>query len=195
MPDKLNENDFQTAAALLNCDVPAIKAVAEVESRGDGFLSDGRLKILFEGHKFYKYTKGAYAKSHPTICYRNWTKAFYAKGKTADIRGAGELARLDEAIALDRTAALMSASYGKFQIMGFNYEGCGFPTVDDFYAAMQDSEGEHLKAFCKFITSNSLDGALRNHKWAVLALGYNGESYKANQYDTKLAASYAKYST
>ncbi len=129
MPDKLNDNDFQEAAALLNCDVPAIKAVAEVESAGDGFLSDGRVKVLFEGHKFYKYTKGAYAQSHPTICYLKWTRAFYAKGPNPDVRGAGELARLDEAIALDRTAALMSASYGKFQIMGFNYEICGFENV------------------------------------------------------------------
>lgn len=193
-PQKLNENDFQAAAALLKCDVPAIKAVAAVESAGDGFLSDGRVKILFEGHKFYKYTNGAYAQTHPTICYKTWTKAFYSKGKTADVRGAGELARLEEAMALDRTAALKSASYGKFQIMGFNFEICGFKNVDDFYAAMQVSEGEHLKAFCNFITSNSLDGALRNHQWAKLAQGYNGDSYKENQYDTKLANAYAKYS-
>lgn len=194
MPDLLIDNDFQEAATLLNCDVPAIKAVAEVESSGDGFLSDGRVKILFEGHKFYKYTKGAYAQAHPTICYPKWTKSFYAKGPNADVRGGGELARLDEAIALDRPAALVSASYGKFQIIGFNYEICGFQSVDDFYAAMQVSEGEHLKAFCGFIKSNSLDGALRNHLWAKLAAGYNGPSYKDNKYDEKLAAAFAKYS-
>ena len=39
------------------------------------FLSDGRVKILFQGRKFYQYTKGAYAQSHPTICYPKWTKA------------------------------------------------------------------------------------------------------------------------
>lgn len=194
LPNKLNEDDFKAAAALLRCDVPAIKAVAEVESAGGGFLSDGRVKILFEGHKFYKYTKGAYAQTNPTICYKVWTKAFYAKGKTADIRGAGELARLNEAMALDRTAALKSASYGKFQIMGFNFGICGFENVEDFFAAMQVSEGEHLKAFCNFITSNSLDGALRNHQWAKLAQGYNGDGYKENQYDTKLANAFAKYS-
>ena len=194
MPDKLNDNDFQEAAQLLNCDVPAIKAVAEVESSGDGFLSDGRVKILFEGHKFFKYTKGAYAQTHPTICYPKWTKAFYAKGPNADVRGAGELARLAEAIALDRTAALKSASYGKFQIMGFNFESCGFQTVDDFYAVMQVSEGERLKAFCKFIETNSLDLSLRKHQWAKLAAGYNGPSYKDNKYDEKLAVAFAKYS-
>jgi len=45
------------------------------KSAGVGFLSDGRVKILFQGRKFYKYTKGGYAQSHPTICYPKWTKA------------------------------------------------------------------------------------------------------------------------
>jgi hypothetical protein len=96
------------------------------------------------------------------------------KGPNADVRGAGELPRLDEAIALDRPGALMSASYGKFQIMGFNYEICGLQNVRDFSAAMQVNEREHLKAFCGFTKSSSLDGARRNHQWAKLAAGYNG---------------------
>ena len=63
-----------------------------------------------------------------------------------------------------------------------------------FFAAMQVSEGEHLKAFCGFVKSNSLDGALRNHQWAKLAAGYNGPSYKDNKYDEKLAAAFVRYS-
>lgn len=193
MPGKLTDVDYQAAAKLLKCDVAAIMAVAEVESRGDGFLSDGRVKVLFEGHQFYKYTKGAYAASHPTICYKKWTRAFYAKGPNADARGAGELARLNEAIALNRTAALLSASYGKFQIMGFNFAICGFTNVEDFYKSMQISEGEHLNAFCGYIRGNSLDDELREHRWAALAARYNGPDYRTNKYDEKLAAAYAKY--
>jgi hypothetical protein len=177
----------------LKCDVADIKAVAEVESRGDGFLSDGRVKVLFEGHQFYKFTKGAYAQSHPTICYKKWTTAFYTKGPNADARGAGELARLNEAMALNRNAALLSASYGKFQIMGFNFAICGFTTVDDFYKAMQVSEGEHLNAFCNYIKGNAIDDELREHRWAALAARYNGPDFKKNKYDEKLAAAYAKY--
>jgi hypothetical protein len=81
MPGKLVESDFRAAAKLLKCDVAAIKAVAEVESSGNGFLSDGRVKILFEGHQFYKYTNGAYAASHPTICYKNGLSNFMQKGQ------------------------------------------------------------------------------------------------------------------
>jgi len=190
----LTEQDFQTAAKRLQCDVAAIKAVAEVESSGGGFLSDGRLKILFEGHQFYKFTNGAFAKSHPTICYRRWTKQFYSKGRNADIRGAGELARLETAMQLNRSAALMSASYGKFQIMGFNFQQCGFPNVESFYNAMKTGEGEQLKAFCEFVISRGLVRPLQSHAWATFARGYNGPAYRENQYDTKLATAYTKHS-
>src|SRR5215468_8375016 len=112
--------DYENAAKLLRCDVPAIQAVAEVESSGNGFLHDGRLRLLFEGHQFYKYTKGAFAESNPTLCFPKWTKEFYCKGD-AETRGNGEFARLEEARKLDDKAALMSCSIGKFQIMGFNF--------------------------------------------------------------------------
>jgi len=193
MPSLLTEADYAAAAKKLNCDIAAIKAVAEVESSGNGFLSDGRVKILFEGHQFYKYTKGAFAVSHPTLCYKKWTKKFYTTGPNADVRGAGELARLADAIALNRTAALMSASYGKFQIMGFNFAVSGFPTVDEFYESMQISEGEQLNAFCNYIKGNSIDDELRSHNWAGFAFRYNGAEYKKNQYDTKLAKAHKKY--
>jgi len=184
--NKLTEEDFATAAQILGCDIPAVKAVTEVESRGGGFLPDGRPKILFEGHWFYRYTKGKFAASHPTICYRRWTKAHY-------IGGAGEYDRLNAAIALDRTAALLSASYGAFQVMGFNFAICGFTKIEDFYAAMQVSEGEHLKAFCQYVKNSGLADELRRHDWAGFAKGYNGAEYKKNAYDSKLARAWRKH--
>jgi|SRR5882724_546339 len=183
----LNANDYQEAAALLNCDVPAIKAVAEVESRGAGFLSDGRPKILFERHKFRKYTGGRFDGSHPGIS--NSSAGGYGEG------GAHQWDRYDEAAALDEVAAIKSCSWGKFQVMGFNFEVCGFANLEDFHAAMLKNEGEHLKAFCNFIKGNRLDGALRNHDWAAVAKGYNGADYKINKYDIKLAAAHKKYSS
>ncbi len=190
----LTEQDFIEAAALLKCDVPAVKAVAEVESNGNGFLSDGRVKILFEGHIFHRYTDGRFSRSHPTLSYKSWTRQFYTTGKTADLRGAGELKRLQQAIALDRPAALMSASYGKFQVMGFNFALCGFKSVEDFYNAMQIDEGKHLKAFCGYVIHTGIDDELRAHLWAAFARRYNGIEYKKNKYDTKLATAHKKYS-
>ncbi len=189
----ITEENVREAAKSLRCDTAAIKAVAEVESSGDGFLQDGRLRILFEGHQFYRYTKGAFASSHPTLCFPKWTKEFYTKAPTAELRGAGELARLNQAIALDRTAALMSASYGRFQIMGFNFPLCGFKSVEEFYQAMQKDEGEQLKAFCNYVKASGLDDELRERRWADFARRYNGPEYKKNRYDEKLAIAYAKH--
>ena len=193
MGKQLTDTDYENAANDLCCDIAAIRAVAEVESRGDGFLSDGRLKVLFEGHQFHKYTKGSFAHSHPALCYAKWTRDHYAKGPNSEARGAGELARLEAAMALDRNAALLSTSYGKFQIMGFNFALCGYPTVDDFYEAMQVSESEHLRAFCAYITAVGLDDELLAHDWGSFARRYNGPEYKKNLYDAKLAAAYAKH--
>ena len=192
VPPRLTEEDYKIAAALLACEVAAIKAVAEVESRGDGFLQDGRPRILFEGHIFHKYTNGQFAQSNPTLCYPKFTKQFYCTG-TAEQRGQGELKRFDTASALDPSAAKKSCSIGKFQVMGFNFKICGFNSVDEFWDALSRDEGEQLKAFCKFVQGNRLDRHLRTHDWTSFAFRYNGESYKANKYDTKMAESYSKY--
>lgn len=189
----MTDRDFRRAAQLLNCGVPEIKAVAEVESSGDGFLSDGRIKILFEGHWFFRFTKGAHAATHPTICYPKLTRQFYAKGPNADVRGARELIRLNQAIDLNRQAGLKSASYGKFQVMGFNFAVCGFNTVEEFYQAMLVSEAEHLAAFCNYIKNNGLADELRQRRWADFARLYNGPEYRRNNYDGKLAAAYSRH--
>ncbi len=183
----LTEADYQAAAKLLNCEVAAIKAVAEVESRGAGFQPDGRPKILFERHKFHKFTGGKFDATHPDISNKS------AGGYGA--AGNHQWDRFNEAAALDAVAAVKSCSWGKFQLMGFNFEVCGFDSLDDFRAAMEKNEGEQLTAFCNFIAGNNLAGALRNRQWANLAQGYNGADYKINQYDTKLAAAYKKYSS
>jgi hypothetical protein len=190
---RLTENDFNEAAELLGCEFAAVKAVAEVESAGAGFLKDGRLRILFEGHWFFRLTRGAHQYSHPTICYPKWTREFYAKGRTADARGAGEFSRLEQAMALNREAALKSASYGKFQIMGFNFALCGFNAVEDFYAAMQQDEGQHLAAFCQYIKNSGLDDELRERDWVRFARLYNGPEYRKNNYDGKLRRAYEKH--
>jgi hypothetical protein len=182
----LTDDDYKQAAELLKCEVAAIMAVAEVESRGAGFLPDGRPKILFERHKFHSFTKGAFDASHPGISNK--------KPGGYGAEGAHQWDRFNEAFALNPAAAIKSCSWGKFQVMGFNFNVCGFTSVDDFHKAMRESEGQHLKAFCHYISSNKLDKALREHKWDVLAAGYNGADYKINQYDTKLAAAYKKHS-
>jgi N-acetylmuramidase-like protein len=181
------------AAKDLGCSLPALQAVVEVESAGRGFLSDGRVKCLFEGHIFYKYTNGRYQDTHPTICYPRWTKEHYARGANADERGAGELERLEEAIEINRPAAQMSASYGMFQVMGFNFPLCGYTNVGSFYDAMSRSAAEQIQAFCDYIKHTGLADELRDQRWADFARKYNGSEFRKNDYDGKLARAYQKF--
>lgn len=182
----LTDEDYAKAAEELGCEMGALKAVASVESAGDGFLPDGRVKILFESHIFSRYTKGRFDKSHPHISSPEWNRKLY-KG------GAGEWGRLEEAFTLDPVAAQLSASYGAFQICGFNYAVCGFKTVEDFVESMLTEAGQ-LGAFVAFIKSKDLEDELRQLDWRGFARIYNGSAYVLNAYHTKMAQAYAKFS-
>lgn len=180
----LVDSDFEAAAISIGCTVAAVRAVALVESRG-GFLPDGRPKILFERHKFHSFTGGAHSGGNPDI-----SSARYGGYKG----GAAEYDRLKRAIALDREAALKSASWGAFQVMGFNHKLVGFDDVEDFVKAMVSGERAHLDAFVEFIRKNHLADELIRLDWAGFARGYNGPDYARNKYDRKMADAYSFYS-
>lgn len=181
----ISEQAFIDAAELLNCEVAAVKAVEEIESNGNPFNSNGEPTILFERHVFHKLTGGKFDKTHPHLS--NRTPGGYGAKSYQHMR-------LQEAAKLDRDAALQSASWGAFQIMGFNYKAAGFDTLQAFINAMYKNEEEHLKAFINFVKSQGLDKYLREKNWAAFAKGYNGPAYASHGYHTKLAAAYEKYS-
>jgi hypothetical protein len=183
---------FKSSAAALNVDVASIKAVAEVESMGDGFLPNGKPKILFEPHIFWKelvkrgINPANHVKGNEDILYQKWGAKPY--GKYSEQHG-----RLERARAINRDAALSSASWGKFQIMGFNWKLCKCESLDEFVNAMTMSEDEHLKLFANFLLTTDLDEALKQKNWAAFARGYNGTGFAANNYDKKLKKAYEKF--
>lgn len=181
----LTGKDFAEVAKNLGCGIAAIRAVAEVESAGNGFLENDDPKILFERHIFSRRTGGLFNNSHPGIS--NPKPGGYGSV-------ASQHKRLQEAALLNRAAALMSASWGKFQIMGFNYTLAGFNTLQDFINAMYRSEKDQLMAFANYIRNVSLDDELREHRWADFARKYNGPEYKKNNYDRKLEQAFARFS-
>ncbi len=193
----LTEADFISAAQLLKCEVAAIKAVSQIESGKSGFLPSGRPKILFEGHFFYRFLsqhgKAALAaKEFPTVCYTRWTKAHYLGGER-------EYDRLRVALeackkyGVPESAALRSASWGRYQIMGDNYQKAGFDTVYSFVEGMFLGEKHHLNAFCKYLINTFLDDELRALDFARFAYGYNGAGYKKNNYDVLMRDAYLKF--
>lgn len=185
--NKISERDYIDAAQELGCEVAAIKAVAQVEAGSAAFLQDGTPKILFEAHHFSRLTNHKYDITHPKISSPTWKRSLYVGGN-------GEHIRLQVASNLDRTAALQSASWGMFQIMGFNWQACGYKSLQAFINDMYEGEAGHLRAFVGFIKKNTnLLTAIRKKKWAAFANGYNGPGYKENNYDVKLEQAYKRF--
>jgi hypothetical protein len=87
---------------------------------------------------------------------------------------------------IDGEAALMSASWGVFQVMGFLYKESGFATVQEFANAMGKGEDEQLMAFARLLAATGLDDKIRQRDWAAFARQYNGPAYTKNKYDEKL---------
>lgn len=179
----ISENAYHKAADELECDIAAIKAVAEVESKRAPFGADGRPTILFERHKFRAFTGGKFNASHPEL---SGPAGNY--GKFSE-----QWPKMEQALELDQEAALKSASWGQFQIMGFNYRLAGYFDVESFVEAMVEDVDNHLDAFVDFVLANNLDTHLRALNWRKFALGYNGKGYRKNRYDEKMASAYATY--
>jgi len=189
----ISENQFAASAQSLNVEVAAIKSVAEVESSGEGFLPDGKPKILFEPHIFWKQLRAAnidpslFMEENADILYPKWKPGAYGPvSKQHD--------RLERAAKINRDAALQSASWGKFQIMGFNWKSCGCASLQEFIDAMYRSEDDHLRLFTNYIHTQHLDDELRGHDWAGFALSYNGPMYRKNNYHLKLKAAFDRFS-
>jgi hypothetical protein len=192
MSTTLTDADFSRAAKELNVEVAAIRAVAEVEAAGAGFIADGRPAILYEAHVFHKETGGKHTNAKDrrgvALSSPSWNKALYGAA------GAAQHARYEDARQLDPDAANKACSWGTFQILGQNHKACGFESSQAFVDAMWNGgAAAHLDAFVAFIKANNLDGALRNKQWATFARGYNGPAYAQNAYDKKMASAYARW--
>jgi hypothetical protein len=189
MNTQVTPEAWKTLATSLGVEQAALQAVAAVEAAGSGFLKEpaARPKILFEGHAFHRLTGGRFDEQAPGISYEKWNKAKYSGSL------AGEWDRLEAACKLDRPAALQSASWGMFQIMGFNYAYCGCSDVEQFAALQHKGADEQMACFARFIARPPYLAALRGKHWETFAAAYNGPGHAKNSYAPKMAAAYASF--
>lgn len=194
-PRLLRESDLITAAEKLGVQLAKVKAVNQVESRGSGFLSDGRPRILFERHILHRrllaagVDADAIAARAPNVC--NRARGGYA-GSVAEW---SRIATALQVVPVPHAGIVYeSASWGLFQIMGWHWETLGYASVDDFVAEMRRSEGAQLDAFVRFILADAaLHKALRAGAWATFARLYNGSDYKDNMYDVRLQRAFHQF--
>lgn len=226
---EITAKEWEQTAALIECEAAVLKAFAEVESGGRSSFwrlnsADGASipALLYERHYFSRITKREHDAEHPDI---SWPSGYRKKSllgeadkkmhdgriDAGDIYGdyASAYLRLINAYRLDHDAALRSCSWGKFQIMGDNFELCDVRNVVEFVSLVCTSELEQIKLVAAFIRNKprawkdsknkalgkeiSLWDAVKTKNWQAVAFNYNGPGYKTFNYDTKLKAAYEKY--
>lgn len=194
----LKDSDYKKAAERLKVSELTIRVFGAVEGRGVGFLSNGKPKILFERHRMYAYLrlkKGTafadkMAAERPNIVNR----------KTGGYLGnEAEYVRLEQAKQIDVDSALMSTSWGQFQVMGENWKQLGYASVQEFVEQQFASESYQLEAFIRFIEWKTgtfdkkkvtLIDALRAENWDIVFTLYNGSNYKKLGYQAKFQKEY-----
>ena len=191
---RLTEEDFEEVAREMGVEVPAIKAVVEIEAgkSHQGFWAEGKPLINFDLTMFRRMAQrnnvnvGKYTRSHAVVFARpNLTR--YGSQQAA------QQARLDAARTIHDLSAIQGTFWGMFQIGGFNWKKCGASSPDEFVMLMSRSERDQLELFATFVRNAGLLDALRNKNWAAFAKGYNGNSYASRGYHTRMAAAYAKH--
>lgn len=212
----LKEQDFINAATVLQTQVACVKAVQEVESKGCGYLPDGRLIILFERHVFKKQLDklmDADVKFAEQIAVKSGCKILpgqqivptvkahllrtqpdiYNTATGGYLGGEREYDRMNRAAIFDKGAAQRSASWGLFQIMGYHHALLGFSSIDEMVTNYNANEGNQLASFCNFVKADKrLLTAIRDRNWLAFALVYNGPAQKG--YDQRMAAAFVKHS-
>lgn len=170
---------FNTIAEVtnkFNIDPVFATSVALIETNGKPYLANGFPVLRFEKHVFLRYLKKN--KSVPHLL-----------RKAECLQGCG-VETYNKACEIDKKLAMLSTSFGMFQIMGFNFEVVGYSTVEDFVQAMYDSVENQIDAFCKFVVVNKLQNVINEKNYAKFAHQYNGPNYKMNNYDKKLQKNY-----
>lgn len=193
----LKESDLQQAADRLGVPLASVKAVNQVESRGEGFGANCRPVILFERHVMHERLQSHGLTERTVDNLAADYPALVNRKPGGYIGGPAEHQRLGQARQqIHDAAALESASWGLFQIMGHHWQRLGYMDAQHFADTMALNEAAQLDAFVTFIeTDPALHKALKARSWKQFARIYNGPNYAKNLYDVKLARAYAQFAS
>ena len=182
----LTDDDYLLVAEEMGVEVAVIKAVVRIEAGASlqGFYAPGVPVVNFD--------RKMYNKARPASNVKAPASEQVPEGITSAY-GRKEWGQLVAARKVNRDKANMGAFWGMFQIGGFNYRLCGCESVQEFVDRMSYSEFEQLQLFVNFIVNSGMLADLKNKNWAAFARKYNGPSYKARGYHTRMAREYNKY--
>lgn len=182
----ISEADYTKIASELGVSSAILKAIHEVETSGKSYLSEGYPCLLFEAHLFYKQLgkkADTLLPGNSDILSKTWNRSLY-KG------GVKEVSRINKAFLISPEAAIKSASWGAFQILGVNSGSMG---VYEFYRKMWTSEVGQLEVLGNFLKTSGIIPYMKSLNFREIARRYNGPGYESNNYHIKLQRAYQKY--
>ena len=193
---KIDSLDISRLGHRIGVGEDEIHAFAEVEAASSGFDNQGRPKMLFEPHVFYRNLKGAEREQAVAarLAYSKWRSSGYPRDSYP---------RLHDAIKINQTAALKSASWGRLQVLGENFAMCGYSSPEQMVTEMMQDEENHLEAGINYIISAGIDDDLRSlaeltrpttpEDCAPVVRVYNGPGYARHGYHIKFARAHNKW--
>ena len=177
----LPDERVRAFAKRLGVSARQLSAVAKVEAAGSGFDKGQRPKMLFERHKFHKYTGGRYSPAR----FSNPQPGGY---------GGDSWSKLQDALATGQVdAAFMACSWGKFQVMGEYWDDFACASPYALARSTVESEAGHYHLLVHYIEANRLQDEMAAlstdpETCRAFARAYNGPNYGQGAYHTKLAA-------
>ncbi|MET0374728.1 MAG: N-acetylmuramidase domain-containing protein [Rhizorhabdus sp.] len=176
----LSAAEIAKFAKRLGVSAKQLRAVAQVESSGGGFDTKGRPKILFERHKFHKYTGGRWS----PCAFSNPSGGGYTESSWDKLLGAIVTGAVD--------AAFMACSWGKFQVLGEWWDEFGFASPFALAHGTVASEAKHYELLVAYVEHTGLQDEMAllstdPDTCRPFARGYNGATYAKLDYHTKMA--------
>lgn len=151
---------FKRGASALGCEPEALQAVVAVGFLDTGFDPDGIApRVRFDARWFSLLTSGKHDAEHPDLS----NPAAFPHSAEPD---PAEHERLRRAMEIDRSAAIASTAWGRFQIMGHWWERAGCSSAQHFVEQMYSSETAQFDCFLQLVLYSGHAPALEEHRWA-----------------------------
>ena len=183
------EWDYKKAAEDLDVEEEVLKAIAKQESHERSFYLDGQATILFERHIMRRcLIKKGYSIDQVNKLQVDYPDIVNTQGGSYNISSYTKLGIAKE---IDYDCAVLSCSWGKFQVMGLYYSNL-YSSPSALEEAMNKCELQQFRYFLSYLkNTNGIIMALKNKNWESIARLYNGANWK-NQ-NPKYASNIEKY--
>ena len=181
----LQEQDFKNQGSRYNVEPAALHAFSDIESEGNGYTEDGRLKILYEPHVVSRNTFHLYDFMEPqpvcgvVVSYPNWCKPGKLPPKCTkhpyNLSQEERWGLLAFAAELDFEGALKGCSWGTFQILGENWKALGYASVWHMVVSFyEEGEVAQLNSAIRFLDYKDVLDDMRRGEWDNVIAAWNG---------------------